>query len=175
MPTDKDVEDENEHDDSQKNSYDSGTDINDEMERSGKVVDDRAVKDGCDIRVYTDMPHADTAQLEEHKTEVGRTSDEGGDDGQGEQRDGDDDGKGNGLGQDILEGCGPEENVSEGDEHEVVENIIEGGHENDGQNMKTGDDGNAKWSMPLKRYQKRIRTKSQRRSMPNLISTTRNT
>lgn len=82
------------------------------------------------------MPHANTVQLEEPETEAGPTRDKGGND---EQWVDEEEGEGGGPKQDKAEGDGSEGNVSEGkefehmdregDEYEVVHNIVEGGHE----------------------------------------------
>lgn len=169
--TDENVEDEDEDEDVQKNGDGSGSYSNDEEQGYDEVVKNLADQDGRDNEVNFDAPHANSVQLEEHETVVGHTRDEGGDKGQSEQRGGDDEGEGNGPKHDKTEGDGPEENVSEGDEAEyedhdedehersehgcgdcgredahleVADNIVEGGHENDGKVVETGHDRDVK-------------------------------
>lgn len=147
LRADEDEEDEGEDEEAQKNVYDSASDSADEEQENGKVIEDQAEQDDHDNDVDTDVSHADTVQPEERDTEVGHTRDKGG---ENKQRDSDDDSEGDGLEHDKLNGNVSEENVSEadefeheyreGDEHEVVDNINEGGHKNDEKDVETGHD-----------------------------------
>lgn len=77
-----------------KNGCGSGSDSDDEEQRGDEVVDYRAEKRGLDNGADTEIPYAGTVHPGEHETEVGLIRDIGGSSRLGEQRDRDDDGKG---------------------------------------------------------------------------------
>lgn len=147
------------------------------------------------------MPHLDTAQAKEHETKADQTRYEGGGNCQGGLGNGNDDGKGDGPNHNKLEGNGPEGNVFKGDEtkhenregnehevgehergdggqedaqHKVVNTIVEKEHENDGQDVETGHDGDMERVDATQPVPKVDQNKNNRRSMLNHISPNRN-
>lgn len=156
MPSDEDVEEDDEDKDTQTNCYDCGreSDSIDKEQENQEAVDDLAKQDDRNNGVETDVLYADTVQPEVHVAEAGPTRAEGGDNQNGEQRDGNDNDEGDRSKHEKPEGDEAEHEVRkrdepEGDEHEggeggqedaqheVVDKIVEGEYEKDEHDVET--------------------------------------